>query len=181
MTCENDRSATGYLPKREFEALVDAFFAQPQTSIRGWEPAADAQARIVRAVERIVSQASGNSDLAIVGHGAPEHCSIVALRDCQSIGVTISPRRMVETGSPSTEQAENSCITGGAQSMRQHKDALRVQPPRGNAVDRRALPPLPLAAASCGFYSAPAPAFRPVLCVIAPAEALVDRRFFRPS
>jgi len=66
---ENDRSATGYLPKREFEALVDAFFAQPQTSIRGWEPAADAQARIVRAVERIVSQASGNSDLAIVGHG----------------------------------------------------------------------------------------------------------------
>jgi broad specificity phosphatase PhoE len=29
--CENDRSATGYLPKQEFEAMVDAFFAQPQT------------------------------------------------------------------------------------------------------------------------------------------------------
>jgi broad specificity phosphatase PhoE len=55
--------------KREFEAMVDAFFAQPQTSIRGWEPAADAQARIVCAVERIVSEASGNGDLAIVGHG----------------------------------------------------------------------------------------------------------------
>ena len=68
--CENDRSATGYLPKREFEAMVDAFFAQPQTSVRGWEPAADAQARIVCAVERIVSPAFGNGDLAIVGHGA---------------------------------------------------------------------------------------------------------------
>jgi hypothetical protein len=46
------------------------FIAQPQTSVRGWEPAADAQARIVCAVERIVSQAFGNGDLAIVGHGA---------------------------------------------------------------------------------------------------------------
>jgi hypothetical protein len=61
--CENDRSATGYRPKREFEAMVDAFFAQPQTSLRGWEPAAVAQARIVCAVERIVSQSWGNGDL----------------------------------------------------------------------------------------------------------------------
>src|SRR5580704_5680266 len=66
--CENDRSATGYLPKQEFEAMVDAFFAQPQTSIRGWEPAANAQARIICAIERILSQAPGNGDLAIVGH-----------------------------------------------------------------------------------------------------------------
>jgi broad specificity phosphatase PhoE len=66
---ENDRSATGYIPQREFEAMVDAFFAQPQISVRGWEPAADAQARIVCAIERIVSEASGNGDLAIVGHG----------------------------------------------------------------------------------------------------------------
>jgi broad specificity phosphatase PhoE len=43
---ENDRSATGYLAQQEFEATVDAFFAQPQTSIRGWETAVDAQARI---------------------------------------------------------------------------------------------------------------------------------------
>jgi hypothetical protein len=35
----------------------------------GWEPAADAQARIVCAVERIVSQSFGNGDIAIVGHG----------------------------------------------------------------------------------------------------------------
>jgi broad specificity phosphatase PhoE len=65
---ENDRLATGYLPKQEFDATVDAFFAHPQTSVRGWEPAADAQARIIRAVEQIASQA-GNGDLAIVGHG----------------------------------------------------------------------------------------------------------------
>jgi len=62
---ENDRSATGYLTKQEFEATVDAFFAQPQTSVRGWEPAADAQARIIRAVQQIVSEA-GNGDFAIV-------------------------------------------------------------------------------------------------------------------
>jgi len=66
---ENDRSATGYLPKQEFEATVDAFFAQPQTSVRGWEPAVDAQARIIRAVGQIVEQASDDGDLAIVGHG----------------------------------------------------------------------------------------------------------------
>jgi broad specificity phosphatase PhoE len=66
---ESDRSATGYLPRREFEAMVDAFFAQPQTSVRGWESAVDAQARIIRAVERIVSQDAGDGDLAIIGHG----------------------------------------------------------------------------------------------------------------
>ena len=66
---ENDRSATGYLPKQEFEATVDAFFAQPQTSVRGWESAVNAQARIVRTIEQIVSQALGNDVLAIVGHG----------------------------------------------------------------------------------------------------------------
>jgi len=66
---ENDRSATGFLAKDEFEATVDAFFAQPLQSIRGWEPAADAQARIVRAVELAVSQTLEHVDIAIVGHG----------------------------------------------------------------------------------------------------------------
>ena len=61
--------ATGYLPRLEFEAAVDEFFARPQTSVRGWEPAAEAQARIVRAVEQILSQTSAEGDLAIVGHG----------------------------------------------------------------------------------------------------------------
>ena len=67
--CENDRSATGYLAKQEFEATADAFYARPQESVRGWERAADAQARIVRAVDRIVPQTPADGDLAIVGHG----------------------------------------------------------------------------------------------------------------
>ena len=66
---ENDRSATGFLAKGEFEATVDAFFAQPLQSIRGWEPAADAQARIVAAVEQAVSQTPEPVDIAIIGHG----------------------------------------------------------------------------------------------------------------
>jgi len=65
---ENDRSATGYLAKQEFEATADAFFAHPQESVRGWEPAVIAEARIICAVEQIVSQTS-DDDLAIVGHG----------------------------------------------------------------------------------------------------------------
>jgi broad specificity phosphatase PhoE len=65
---EADRSATGYLPRQEFEETADAFFAHPQQSVRGWEPAARAQARIVGAVERVASHPP-DDDLAIVGHG----------------------------------------------------------------------------------------------------------------
>jgi hypothetical protein len=39
---ENDRSATGCLPQAEFDVTVDAFFAHPHESIRGWERAIDA-------------------------------------------------------------------------------------------------------------------------------------------
>ena len=66
---ENDRSTTGYLPKLEFEATADAFFAAPQTSVRGWELAVDAQRRIIQTVEQIVLRARKNGDIAIVGHG----------------------------------------------------------------------------------------------------------------
>lgn len=63
---EIDRSATGYLPPSEFEAVVDAFFARPEQSVRGWERAIDAQERIVAAVRRHCS----TGDLTIVSHGA---------------------------------------------------------------------------------------------------------------
>jgi broad specificity phosphatase PhoE len=66
---ENDRSATGYLPKQEFEATADAFFAEPQASVRGWEPAACAQKRIIHAVEQAISQTSQKGDVAVIGHG----------------------------------------------------------------------------------------------------------------
>jgi broad specificity phosphatase PhoE len=65
---ENDRSSTGYLPKAEFEAEADAFFAHPEQSVRGWERAVDAQARIVAAV-RDVLRAAPAGDVAIVSHG----------------------------------------------------------------------------------------------------------------
>jgi broad specificity phosphatase PhoE len=66
---ENDRSATGYLTKQDFEATADAFFAHPQESVQGWEPAGVAEARIVCAIKQILSEASDDGDLAIVGHG----------------------------------------------------------------------------------------------------------------
>jgi len=66
---ENDRRATGFLPPAEFERVADAFFAQPQDSVRGWERAVDAQSRILGAVRGIVQQHKGG-DLAILAHGA---------------------------------------------------------------------------------------------------------------
>ena len=66
---ENDRSATGYLPQAEFDATVDAFFAHPSESVRGWERAEAAQARIVRAITRIARAAPGSSPIAVVSHG----------------------------------------------------------------------------------------------------------------
>jgi broad specificity phosphatase PhoE len=66
---ENDRSATGYLPKAEFEATVDAFFTRPHESIRGWERAVAAQARIVRALECIACSAPDSGPIVVVSHG----------------------------------------------------------------------------------------------------------------
>ena len=66
---EHDRSATGYLPVPEFERVVDQFFAHPTVSIRGWEPAAVAQQRIVRAVTAILAQEGAAGTIAIVAHG----------------------------------------------------------------------------------------------------------------
>jgi broad specificity phosphatase PhoE len=67
---ENDRSSTGFLEPPDFEAMANAFFANPQTSVRGWERAADAQQRIVRAVSAIAQQDTSVGSIAIVSHGA---------------------------------------------------------------------------------------------------------------
>ncbi|WAJ28613.1 histidine phosphatase family protein [Antarcticirhabdus aurantiaca] len=66
---ENDRSATGFLPPDEFESVADTFFASPADSIRGWERAVDAQARVRKAVTQIADD-HREGDLAIVAHGA---------------------------------------------------------------------------------------------------------------
>lgn len=68
-TGENDRRATGFLPPEEFEAVADAFFARPTDSVRGWERAVDAQARIVAALADLVRTSEGG-DVLVVGHGA---------------------------------------------------------------------------------------------------------------
>lgn len=71
---ENDRSGTGFVPPEKFEKLADAFFAKPEVSVRGWERAVDAQARIVSALSDLLDYTTGSksvaaSDIAIVGHG----------------------------------------------------------------------------------------------------------------
>ncbi len=82
---ENDRSATGYLPKTEFETVADAFFARPHEAVRGWERAMDAQRRIIRAVKRVASLAPAQGDVAIISHGG-----VGALLLCHLRGEAIS-------------------------------------------------------------------------------------------
>ena len=82
---ENDRSATGYLPPAEFQAMADRFFANPEQSVKGWERAVDAQSRIVAAVDDIAARHSTGGDLAIVAHGGVGALLLCALR-----GVAIS-------------------------------------------------------------------------------------------
>jgi broad specificity phosphatase PhoE len=65
---ENDRSATGFLVPDEFEAVANQFFGEPHVSIRGWERAIDAQSRIVREVEHVLTN-SLPGDVLLVGHG----------------------------------------------------------------------------------------------------------------
>ena len=67
-TGEIDRSAAGFLPPAEFEAVADACFAHPTASARGWEPAVDAQRRIVQALADVLAD-DGPGDVAVVGHG----------------------------------------------------------------------------------------------------------------
>ncbi len=82
---ENDRSATGYLPKAEFEAVADLFFAHPERSIRGWERGIDAQRRIMAAVDRVIAGSAGcGGDIVIVSHGG-----VGALLLCHLRGVAI--------------------------------------------------------------------------------------------
>ena len=82
---ENDRSPTGYLPQKEFEALVDEFFARPQERVHGWERAADAQRRIVSAIDQLLAPSPTEGDIAIIAHGG-----VGALLLCHQMGVPIS-------------------------------------------------------------------------------------------
>ncbi|MBM3604605.1 MAG: histidine phosphatase family protein [Alphaproteobacteria bacterium] len=83
---ENDRSATGFLPPQEFEAVADQFFAEPAMSVRGWETADDAQRRIVAEIEAcLVGPQDG--DILFVGHGG-----VGTLLFCALSGIGIDRR-----------------------------------------------------------------------------------------
>lgn len=84
---ENDRSATGFLREAEFQSTADAFFAAPDRSVRGWERAVDAQARICAAARREVAHHAGPGDLLLVGHGA-----VGTLLWCDRAGLPIDRR-----------------------------------------------------------------------------------------
>lgn len=82
---ENDRSATGFLRPDEFERMADLFFANPAASVRGWECAQDAQARVVRAVGQIARTHKEARAVAIVSHGA-----VGTLLYCHLAGLAIA-------------------------------------------------------------------------------------------
>ena len=84
---ENDRSSTGFLPPDEFERVADDFFARPEESVRGWERAEDAQARILAAVRAIERGHRSGAAIAIVSHGA-----VGTLLYCALAGAPISRR-----------------------------------------------------------------------------------------
>ena len=67
-TGELDRSATGFVVAVEHERLADECFAHPERSAAGWERAADAQARIVAALDDLFT-VEDTSDVAVIGHG----------------------------------------------------------------------------------------------------------------
>jgi broad specificity phosphatase PhoE len=82
---ENDRSSTGFLPPEEFQKVADAFFARPEESVRGWESASAAQARVRDAFWSVIEGWGGEGDLAIVAHGG-----VGTLLMCDLLRVPIS-------------------------------------------------------------------------------------------
>jgi broad specificity phosphatase PhoE len=82
---ENDRAATGFLPPDAFEDAANWFFAHPEQSFKGWERALDAQARIVAAVERVLTGHDPETPIAFVGHGG-----VGTLLKCHLMGKPIA-------------------------------------------------------------------------------------------
>jgi broad specificity phosphatase PhoE len=65
---ENDRSSAGFVPAERFEQLADAFFANPEQSVEGWETAVMAQARVKAATFDLFQD--DENDVLIIAHGA---------------------------------------------------------------------------------------------------------------
>lgn len=81
---ENDRSSTGFLPEQEFWPVVEAFFAEPDASVRGWESARGAQTRIRQAAQAVMDDAP-EGDVLIAAHGG-----VGTLLRCNLMGIEIT-------------------------------------------------------------------------------------------
>ena len=88
---ENDRTSTGFLESTAFEDMTDQFFANPDVSVKGWESATAAQARIVGEVQAVLASRK-EGDLLLVGHGA-----VGTLLYCHFSGIPID-RKHDQTG-----------------------------------------------------------------------------------
>lgn len=68
---EIDRSSTGFVEGERYAEITERFFAAPEASADGWERAADAQARVLAALDRIETAAAGlEQDVMVLAHGA---------------------------------------------------------------------------------------------------------------
>ncbi|MEM9514234.1 MAG: histidine phosphatase family protein [Actinomycetota bacterium] len=80
-TAETDRSSTGFVPPDEHDALAAEWFAAPESSPSGWEPAVAVQARVVAALADLLE---GEAPAMIAGHGGAG-----TLWWCHLMGVSI--------------------------------------------------------------------------------------------
>lgn len=105
-TGEIDRSAAGFLPPDEFEGVADAFFARPTASVRGWERAVDAQARVVAALADLLGErGASDADVVVVGHGG-----VGTLWACHLAGTPID-RVWDQTGQGNVQAVDRSSGT----------------------------------------------------------------------
>jgi broad specificity phosphatase PhoE len=114
---ENDRSTTGFLPPAEFWEVVEQFFDEPDSSVRGWERASDAQARVADAVKEALARTRAEEPVAFVAHGG-----VGSLLLCHLKGVPIS--RLEEQPGPPAGSAPG---TGGGYYFTFDRSSLAVQ------------------------------------------------------
>ena len=66
---EHDRRAAGFLERKVFEARMRDLFAHPDQLVFGSESASAALTRFSAAVDRVISEDTGDGDIVIVTHG----------------------------------------------------------------------------------------------------------------
>lgn len=66
---EHDRRAAGFLERKVFEARMRDLFAHPDQVVFGSESASAALTRFTAAVDRVISENTGDGDVVIVTHG----------------------------------------------------------------------------------------------------------------